>query len=114
MKVSYNKTFRSIIKAHLISQAPTLLWAGAVAALLLAGGCKKFLHIPLPANAVAGSDAYAADQTTSGVLNGIYTNLPLVRQCHHEYIRRGLLVKSLQPDRGCQYDDRSDEALLPA
>ena len=75
MKRSYKKTFRFIIKAHLISQAPTLLWVGTIAALLLAGGCKKFLNIPLPANSVAGSDAYAADQTTSGVLNGIYTNL---------------------------------------
>ena len=69
MKKSYNKTF------HLSSGTQRLLWAGSMVFLLLAGGCKKFLNIPLPTDTVAGSDAYASDQTTSGVLNGIYTNL---------------------------------------
>jgi hypothetical protein len=69
MKKSYNRTF------HLCSRTQRLLWAGSMVFLLLAGGCKKFLNIPLPANSVAGSDAYGADQTTSGVLNGIYNKL---------------------------------------
>jgi hypothetical protein len=69
MKKSYNKTF------HFRSEAQRLLWAASMVFLLFAGGCKKFLNIPLPADSVAGSDAYSTDQTTSGVLNGIYGNL---------------------------------------
>lgn len=51
------------------------VWIGAIAMLLLVSGCKKFLNIPLPVNQIAGADAYSTDETTSGVLDGIYTGL---------------------------------------
>jgi len=63
----------------LISLAPVrslrLLWAAGIAALLFGSSCKKFLTIPLPVNTIAGSDAYVSDQSTSGVLDYIYSLL---------------------------------------
>ena len=56
-----------------------ILQAVGFAAILLLGGCKKFLTIPLPLDRLSGSDAYSTDQTTSSVLNTIYVRIePLV------------------------------------
>lgn len=46
-----------------------------IAVLLFGSSCKKFLTIPLPVNTIAGTDAYVSDQSTSGVLDYIYSNL---------------------------------------
>jgi len=42
---------------------------------LLAGGCKKYLDLPLPLNTIAGSGAFSTDKSSAAVLNGIYVNL---------------------------------------
>jgi len=56
-----------------------ILQAVGFAAILLLGGCKKFLTIPLPLDRLSGSDAYSTDQTTSSVLNTIYVRIePLI------------------------------------
>jgi len=50
---------------------------GVLTLLVPGTGCKKYLTIPLPVNAIAGSDAFATDQTTAGVLNSAYYSLQL-------------------------------------
>src|ERR1700744_1806553 len=52
-----------------------IFWIGGITVLFLISGCKKFLNIPLPVDAIAGADAYSTDQTTSGVLNNIYVKM---------------------------------------
>lgn len=47
----------------------------AVVFSLLLTGCNKYLDIPLPVNAVAGSAAYISDNTTSAVVNGNFNGL---------------------------------------
>jgi len=47
----------------------------AVVLSLLLTGCKKYLDIPLPVNAVAGSSAFISDNTTSAVVNGNFNGL---------------------------------------
>lgn len=49
--------------------------AAVLTILIFGAGCKKFVTIPLPVNSISGTDAFATDLTTSGVLNGIYYNL---------------------------------------
>lgn len=44
-------------------------------AIFSATSCKKYLEIPLPVNTIAGSGAYASDNSTGAVLNGIYSSL---------------------------------------
>ncbi|MBS1664265.1 MAG: RagB/SusD family nutrient uptake outer membrane protein [Bacteroidetes bacterium] len=49
--------------------------AALLMALVFGAGCKKFVTIPLPVNSISGTDAFASDGTTSGVLNAIYYDL---------------------------------------
>ncbi|HEY6902366.1 MAG TPA: RagB/SusD family nutrient uptake outer membrane protein [Puia sp.] len=54
-----------------------LCFAAMMIVLACSTGCKKYLTIPLPVDRLSGSDAYASDQTTSGVLNNIYYDLEI-------------------------------------
>jgi len=91
MQRSYNRNY------HFFQPASRLIGAGVLAVLLLFGSCKKFLNIPLPADRIAGPDAYASDLTTSGVLNGIYQKLqnPLSGNAGLSY-NAGLYADELQ------------------
>lgn len=48
-------------------------------------GCKKYMQIPLPADNIAGSAAYANDNAASAVISGIYSKLLNTRMLEGQF-----------------------------
>jgi hypothetical protein len=60
---------------HLSSASSRSLCITCLLPLVFAAGCKKYLTIPLPADEIAGSGAFASNNAASGVLTGIYGSM---------------------------------------